>query len=174
MNASSFATSPSSCYILSNYDTPSPHFITISEFIPLYQPFLRKNCSQSLSALKTAALPFFGAQSTKEAVLDSLTNQVLSLDGYLHNASYYLLQYLTQRTPLLSLISSTSSNTLMKGNDCGVVGAMVEGVFNEFCINYRAQGRQVYLIILCNLGYSVLLILLSFLYALELQGLNAP
>lgn len=49
----------------------------------------------------------------------------------------------------------------------------MEGVFNEFCVNYRAQGRQVYLIILCNLGYSVLLILLSFLYALELQGLSA-
>jgi hypothetical protein len=146
--------------------------------MPLYLNFLGRNCSQSLNALKTSALQFFGAQSTKEAVLDSLTEEVMSLEPYLRNASYYLLQYLTQRTPLLSALSPAaslaSSSFISKGNDCGVVGAMVEGAFNEFCVNYRAQGRQVYLIILCNLGYSVILILLSFLYALELQSLNEP
>lgn len=61
-------------------------------------------------------------------------------------------------------------SSLFDGNSCEAVRSYADGVYNEFCINFRANAHQVYLIVICNLGYCVFLIFLSFLYAIELQS----
>ncbi len=133
-------------------------------------------CNTSISSLADPINQFFTAQNAKENVIANLLADLNSIQSSLYNATFYLVSYLNQRLPLLDAIFSNLTNTnsyfISNGNGCSIMGALISGVYNEFCVNFRAQGRQVYLIVFCNLAYSIFLILLSFLYSLELQALK--
>lgn len=134
LTAGSFSSSPAGCFILSSYDSYYPHFINVSEFITLYGRFAGK-CNASFTALKPLIVQFFGAEASKEAAISSLLEDTFSVEPYLRNASYYLAQYMSQRSSFINslfkrLNSSTTWELMAKGNNCEVIGAMVRGVYN--------------------------------------------
>ena len=49
---------------------------------------------------------------------------------------------------------------------------VVNGVYNEFCLNLRAISHEVYLLEICNICYIILLVVFSLLYAVELRAMS--
>lgn len=64
LNSNNYASSSSTCYILSNFDSDSPSVINFTSFVNLYSNYPAR-CNASLSALQEPLALFFSAEMTK-------------------------------------------------------------------------------------------------------------
>lgn len=86
------------------------------------------------------------------------------------NTTKYLIGYIFERNFILQngLVVAGISNAseLTTGQNCGVIKSIIDGLYNDFCINFAGSLRSIYLLAMCNIAYILFMIAFSLLYAI--------
>ncbi len=104
-------------------------------------------------------------------------DSIVNLTSFIMSTDTYLLTYINSRIPLITntfknIPDNATYAYLSSGNDCRIIKNLVNGIYNEYCINFRANSHQIYLLVVCNIVYIIGLIVFSLLYAIELSHIS--
>jgi hypothetical protein len=71
-----------------------------------------------------------------------------------------------------SSIPDGNYNFIGTNNNCSIVKQLSSSIYNIFCTNFQAKIHQVYVFHVINIFITLTILLLTFLYAIELQSLT--